>query len=431
MEIVHKEATVNAAGSDDDFPGSFEVILSAPTKDRDGDTLLPEDWKMPLPARINFDSDHGMSVATTVGSGVPSIDPTTGNLLVKGTFSSLPRAQEVRTLVKEGHVDRTSVTFMSEPSTSKDGSSRKVRELLSGAFVALPSNREAVVLAAKTFNVIPKAGARNAKADAQMIQTVHDTAQALGATCPPEDPSDDEAAAKSAAELAARKSIVGSLEATQDRVNDALSDAYPNQWPCLRGTLATDGGGIVVFDLTTSEWTYERQTFKQTYTDDGSVVTLEGTPEPVDIMEIVVADADEDEDPALQVYTAGAKLPLRRKDADTSSDDDPGQLAQAVDAALDQAIDLFASVDATTLPAAVQQAISLIHAADASVDQLLAVLHVPDPDPDETKAARAAEIAPTAHAIGTKDAATTADADLLENWALKFTTYNNFVARKV
>jgi len=215
MEIVHKEATVNAAGSDDDFPGSFEVILSSPTLDRDGDTLLPEDWKTPLPERINFDSDHGMSVATTVGSGVPSIDPMTGNLLVRGTFSSLPRAQEVRTLVKEGHVDRTSVTFMSEPSTTKDGKTRRVRELLSGAFVALPANREAVVLAAKSFAaglaeaqealglsapiVIAKAGARNAKSDMAHIQAIHDHALALGAT--PENPQEMPAKAPDAEEI--------------------------------------------------------------------------------------------------------------------------------------------------------------------------------------------------------------------------------------
>lgn len=176
MDIMHKDATIT--NTDDAGPGSFEVILSAPTKDRDGDTLLPDEWKMPLPDHITFDSDHGMSVATTVGSGVPRIDEETGNLIVSGTYSSLPRAQEVRTLVNEGHIRTTSVAFMSEK-TEKDGKTTAVRELLNGAFVAIPSNREALVLASKSV----KAGARNSQADAALIQTMHDAATSLGADC--------------------------------------------------------------------------------------------------------------------------------------------------------------------------------------------------------------------------------------------------------
>lgn len=174
MDIMHKDATIT--NTDDTGPGSFEVILSAPTKDRDGDTLLPEEWKQPLPDHITFDADHGMSVATTVGSGVPRIDEETGNLVVSGTYSSLPRAQEVRTLVNEGHIRTTSVAFMSEK-TEKDGKTTATRELLNGAFVAIPSNREALVLSSKSA----KAGARNSKSDAELIQAIHDHALALGA----------------------------------------------------------------------------------------------------------------------------------------------------------------------------------------------------------------------------------------------------------
>lgn len=174
MDIMHKDATIT--NTDDAFPGNFEVILSAPTKDRDGDTLLPEDWKQPLPDHITFDADHGMSVATTVGSGVPRIDEETGNLIVAGSYSSLPRAQEVRTLVNEGHIRTTSVAFMSEKA-EKDGKTVATRELLNGAFVAIPSNREALVLASKSA----KAGARNSKSDAEHIQAIHDHALALGA----------------------------------------------------------------------------------------------------------------------------------------------------------------------------------------------------------------------------------------------------------
>ena len=153
MEVVRKTATITPTGSETDFPGTFEVILSAPTKDRDGDTLLPEEWKQPLPEHITFDIDHGMSVATTVGSGVPSIDAKTGNLVVRGTYSSLDRAQEVRTLVNEGHIRTTSVAFMNEPATVKNGKKVNQRELLNGAFVAVPSNREAVITNSKGIDL--------------------------------------------------------------------------------------------------------------------------------------------------------------------------------------------------------------------------------------------------------------------------------------
>lgn len=174
MRVEHKDATITPTGADEDFPGTFSVILSAPTKDRDGETLLPTEWKLPLPDRITFDSDHGMSVATTVGSGVPSIN-SAGQLIVEGTFSSLPRAQETRTLVKEGHITTTSVAFMTERSTAKDGVQTVVRELLNGAFVAIPSNREALVLSSK-------AGARNSVSDADRIQKICDLALELGAS---------------------------------------------------------------------------------------------------------------------------------------------------------------------------------------------------------------------------------------------------------
>lgn len=130
--------------------GSFEVVLSAPTLDRDGEVVDAKIFE-PLPDHITFDIDHGMSVATTVGSGVPAYDDA-GRLLVKGTYSSIPRAQEVRTLVKEGHIRTTSVAFMGAVREEKDGVQHVVSaELLNGAFVPIPSNRDSVVLSSKAY----------------------------------------------------------------------------------------------------------------------------------------------------------------------------------------------------------------------------------------------------------------------------------------
>jgi len=207
---------------------------------------------------------------------VPTIDPETGNLIVKGTYSSLPRAQEVRTLVNEGHIRTTSVAFMSEK-TEKDGVTAVKRELLNGAFVAIPSNREALVLSSKSL----KAGARNSSSDAEKIQQIHDLALALGATA--------EGASKAASKVSV-KSVIGSLEATQDRARDTLNDAYgADSWVWLRATLPDS----LVFEIST-EGSSDSETYQQSYTDDGSVITLTGDRTAVDLAEIVKSDPDED-----------------------------------------------------------------------------------------------------------------------------------------
>lgn len=214
MNIEHKDATITPAGTDEDFPGSFEVILSAPTEDRDGETLLASEWKMPLPDRISFDIDHGMTVATTVGSGTPSIDDK-GQLVVSGTYSSLPRAQDLRTLVREGHIRTTSVAFMTSKST-KDGTPTVTRELLNGAFVPIPSNREALVVSSKAAAAILKLGARNAAADMTEIQAIHDSSQALGASC------GSSAPAKSFGAKAGEPDPVALIQATDAALDQAL-----------------------------------------------------------------------------------------------------------------------------------------------------------------------------------------------------------------
>jgi len=78
-----------------------------------------------------------------------------------------------------------------------------------------------------------------------------------------------------------------------------------------------------------------------------------------------------------RLHAVGA--PAKRSDSDA----DPVALAQAVDAALDEATDLWADVDVTTLPPEVAQAIALVTAAETTVDQLLDVLGIYDADDDD------------------------------------------------
>jgi HK97 family phage prohead protease len=304
MQITRKDAAITKAPDSTEGPGTFEAILSAPTKDRDGDTLLSSEWKTPLPARITVDIDHDMSVRGTIGSAVPWIDDD-GNLRISGTFASTPLAQEVRTLMAEGHIDKTSVAFMSDPATQKDGKTVRMRELLNAAVVAIPSNREAAVLGVRAF----KSGARNSKTDAAAIQGIHDHAAGLGADC--------SATAKSFSRVEV-KSVEGSLEATQDRARDALNDAYgTDAWVWLRATLPA----ALVFDISTSD-SSETETYQQDYTDDGSVVTLTGERRAVDLAEIVKPDPDENAEPAAEVDAAAAAEKSAAAVAETKAADD-------------------------------------------------------------------------------------------------------------
>jgi hypothetical protein len=216
MDVVTKAtATVTPVEDSKSKHGEFDVILSTSALDRDGDELYADEWKTPLPDKITFDSDHGMSVATCVGSGKPFINDT-GQLQVRGTFASTPHGQAVRTLVNEGHISSVSVAFMNHK-TQKSG--KPVRELLNGAFVAVPANPEARVLASKAADgvkvtvEVPEGDKKDAPnwRDNQMDavtdmfendpsdggnqpqrkeywQGVHDVAVKLGAGCPYSDP---------------------------------------------------------------------------------------------------------------------------------------------------------------------------------------------------------------------------------------------------
>lgn len=280
--------TVKAADAADDATGSFEVILSAPTMDRDGEIIDAKAFE-PLPDHITFDIDHGMSVVTTVGSGVPSYDDA-GNLVVSGTFSSIPRAQEVRTLVREGHIRTTSVAFMDAKRTKgEDGKTHITQaELLNGAFVPIPSNREALVVSAKEYDA--KVGARNSEQDATRLQQIHDLTVENGAEC----------ATKAARVLGAVRKFAGGQSANQLResLTAAVRDAYGAEgtWVWIRDFDAD----WVVFEVEDAE--HDISLYRQSYTASGEAIALSGDAEPVTVRVTYVAAGekpaeDDPEDP--------------------------------------------------------------------------------------------------------------------------------------
>lgn len=345
MEIISKALAVIEPGEDDNTQpnGSFHVILSSELKDRDGETLRRDEWET-LPDWINFDIDHAMSVEKTVGSGTPTIEDD-GNVHVHGTYASTALAQDVRTLVNEKHIRNTSVTFMTTK-TQKDGKTSVKRELLNGAFVAVPSNRDAIVLESKSVDT--KAGARNNAADQKTVQAIHDAAAALGASCTP---SAEQDAASGEADGANK-----TLDAAQ--VEAMITAAFTKA--------ASDSG-------------YEPTPYHR------------DPDETVQCPECGKFDAPD----AQFCDQCGTKLAGRDdvKVAKAASDvaakamsdgmDRVAELAKAVDAALDEACDLIDGVNLDGVPAEVRQALDLVAAASESVDELLDVLGVDDPDDED------------------------------------------------
>lgn len=305
-EVILKAAAPVAPGPDDETSphGTFSVVLSTPTLDRDGEEVKAEEWAQPLPGRINFDSDHGMSVEKTVGSGVPSLDEQ-GRLVVHGEYASTPHAQTVRTLVKEGHITHTSVAFLRRTTKSAGSGVRVVRELLNGAFVAVPANPEAVILDSKAT----KEGRRNSSSDMRRIQSIHNSAAELGAMC--------QAAGGTVSTggkaLTMRKAIVGSYEALSDALGDALEDLLgvdddSDRWLWVIATFPDR----VVYSVNGEEWQVD-----YTANDDGTFTF--GTPAAVDILQTVVPDMD-DTQTSQGLGTASAAAPRAAAPSDEDLD---------------------------------------------------------------------------------------------------------------
>lgn len=161
----------------DDGAGSFEGVMSTPALDRDNEIVDSKAFE-PLPEHITIDIDHGLTVEKTVGSGKPYYD-TDGLLKVKGTFASTPLGQQVRTLVKEGHIRHMSVAFHN-PVREIDGVDGKqhVRKasLVNCTITGIPANT--------ATELVAKVGARNSQSDMKRIQAAHDAMVEMGAACP-------------------------------------------------------------------------------------------------------------------------------------------------------------------------------------------------------------------------------------------------------
>lgn len=234
MKKLQMLAEVKAIDTDDPN-GAFEVILSAPTLDRDGEIIDIRAFE-PLPSSIPFHAFHNFT--DPVGRAEPFYADD-GTLHARGTYASTLRAQEIRTLVKEGVIGHTSVGFMAPKREVKDGVPHITSgELLEGSFVSVPSNREAAIMAAKAY-----------REESRPARTM-------------------------------LKTVAGSYEERAEQIRDALRDLHPEAWWVY--VIATFDDAVV-YELDTDEGTV---TYRTSYELSDGTVTL-GSPEDVDVTEVV------------------------------------------------------------------------------------------------------------------------------------------------
>lgn len=304
----------------DAFPGEFDVILSTPELDRDKESIEARAFE-PLPEHMTFDVDHGMTTETTVGSGVPTYESVDGVevLRVRGTWSSLPRAQAVRTLVKEGHIRTTSVAYMDAVYEQKDGVPTVTKaELLNGAFVAIPSNRGARVLSAKAYaERLAEAGPVLKETKADRLQQIHDLSVGNGATC-----STKTARGARAGKVPgmSNRDLEAALAATVESVHGG-----DRRWTWVRDF----GDDWVVF---TADGMDPVGMFRQAFNADGGVITLDGAAEPVRARTVYEPLPEQDDGTPIKSTTEGTP-----ETADTPSAKSPASAVTRARLALGEA----------------------------------------------------------------------------------------------
>lgn len=120
------------------------------TPDRMGDEIMPgafKSAKAPLPLLAFHRPDDPIGVWESVTETVKGL-AVSGRLLV----DDLPRAREIRALVKSGAVTGLSIGFMTKSATARRGGGRTIKavELVEISLVSVPAHPGARVSSAKT-----------------------------------------------------------------------------------------------------------------------------------------------------------------------------------------------------------------------------------------------------------------------------------------
>ncbi len=129
--------------------GGWTAVASAPTLDRDGEVIAAGAFE-PLPATVPVHLNHELRVEALVGRAVPRYQG--GKLIIDGVFAGTELAASTRQLVLDGTLTTMSVVFIGSQRKTIDQVPTITRaELVAVDFVSIPSNRDAVVLSARSL----------------------------------------------------------------------------------------------------------------------------------------------------------------------------------------------------------------------------------------------------------------------------------------
>lgn len=147
-EILEKQlAGVDTKSLDEG--GTFKVIATDETKDRDGDIITLDGWEIEnyLKNPVIL-ANHTYSIENIIGKAT-KIYAQNNQIIVEGVFSkSNPLGVLAQRLYKEGMLKTVSVGFIGK---ERQGEKITKKELLELSFVAVPSNPSAVSLDAKLY----------------------------------------------------------------------------------------------------------------------------------------------------------------------------------------------------------------------------------------------------------------------------------------
>lgn len=147
-EILEKQlAEVDTKTLDEG--GTFKVIATDETKDRDGDVITLDGWEIEnyLKNPVIL-ANHTYSIENIIGKAT-KIYAQNNQIIVEGIFSKRnPLGVLAQRLYEEGMLKTVSVGFIGK---ERQGEKITKKELLELSFVAVPSNPSAVSLDAKLY----------------------------------------------------------------------------------------------------------------------------------------------------------------------------------------------------------------------------------------------------------------------------------------
>ena len=433
-KIINKRFVAKTAVTD--TPGEFTALVSAfGNKDSQGDIIDKGAYADTLAARAKSGTplpviwSHQWQDPESFIGEYTKAEETDKGLLLTGTLDveDNPRAARVHKLMKSGRVvefsvsgvvtDDEEVEIKSDDGKTVVGKEYHIKKL--DLWEAGPcfkgANSETELMSVKSLVTDMIAASQISKEGkvlaAKHVATLKDAHGKLGdvlkaVTAAGADAATDKPGAGQSTDsgkkpfppkpagkkMLTQKAVQGSYEQAQQAIRDAIAaqyekntaDDYVYAYP-----MATFGDSVV-FRVSGGDSAGQWQA---TYTlnEDGTV-TL-GTPERVNLVEQIIPVASKARTALKAIRTkatpaemAAAVSAATGGSADASAEEaidmdaDPNAIVAAIDATLDEATELLGSVDATTLPPEVQQAIGLIVAAEAASDGLMELLGIVDPD---------------------------------------------------